>query len=155
MKHYKLLPMAALVCSIAAVLVLALWADRMTPVWFEMLVLVIGVGLGPTSPTAVAMQNAVSRHQLGITIGINNFGRSLFATMLVALIGVIVLAATSSLAPGGGGQFGGTLSPEAAQAARAFSHAFYVIAAALTISFVAQVLIEEKPLRSNEPDDLA
>jgi hypothetical protein len=151
--HYKLLPTVAYVFSIASVLALAWWADRMTPLWFQALLFVIGIGFGPTpSMTAVAMQNVVARHQLGIAVGTMNFSRSLLTTILVALLGVIVLTATSSLSPSGGGHFGGTLSPEAANAARAFSHAFYVIAAAQAISFVAVLLMEEKPLRASDDD---
>jgi MFS family permease len=152
-KHYKLLPVTVFVFSIASVIALAVGADRMTPLWFQMLLFVIGAGFGPMpSVTAVAMQNVVPRHHLGIAIGTMNFSRSLFTTMLVALLGVIVLAATSSLAPGGAGRFGSALSADAANAARAFSRVFYVIAAALAISFTALVLIEEKPLRAREDE---
>jgi MFS family permease len=154
-RHYKLLPMVTFVFSIASVMALALWADRMTPLWFEMLLFVIGVGFGPMpSMTAVAMQNVVPRHQLGIAIGTMNFSRSLFTTILVALLGVIVLAATSALAPGGAGQFGNTLSGDAAKAAQAFSHVFYVIAATLAIAFVAMVMIEERPLRASDDEEI-
>jgi MFS family permease len=151
-KRYKLLPMMALVLSIVAVLVLALRADRIGPFWFEVLVLVIGMGFGPTSPvTAVAMQNAVARHQLGVSIGMMNFSRNLFTTILVALVGAIVLGVTSALAPGGTGELGGG-SPSA-QAAQVFGRMFYVIAAALSISFVALVLIEERPLRTRQDEE--
>jgi EmrB/QacA subfamily drug resistance transporter len=149
--HYKRLPMIAFVFAIASVTALALWTDRMTPLWFELLLFVIGAGFGPMpSMTAVAMQNVVERHQLGIAIGSMNFCRNLFSTMLVALLGAIVLAVTSSLAPGGGGEFGGALPPDAARAAEAFSRVFYVIAGCLALSFVAMVMIEERPLKAGD-----
>jgi EmrB/QacA subfamily drug resistance transporter len=153
-RHYKLLPMTAFVFAIAAVMALALWADRMTPLWFEALLFTIGVGFGPMpSMTAVAMQNVVARHQLGIAIGTMNFSRNLFTTILVALLGAIVLAATSSLAPSSGGHFGGPLSADAMSAAHAFSYVFYVIAASQVISFMALILIEEKPLRAGNEEE--
>jgi hypothetical protein len=98
----------------------------------------------------VALQNAVARHQLGIAVGTLAFARNLFATMLVALLGVIVLAVTASLAPGGAGEFGGALPPAAAEAAQAFRRVFIVVAACFAVAFAALILIEEKPLRSGE-----
>src|SRR5262245_399243 len=127
--HYKVLPMCALVVAVGAVTLLALWADRMTILTFELLLFLIGAGFGPLpSLCTVAIQNTVARHQLGIAVGTMSFMRNLFATMLVALLGVIVLAVTSSLEPGGGGQFGGELTPAAAEAARAFQRVFFVVA---------------------------
>jgi len=96
----------------------------------------------------VALQNAVARHQLGIAVGTLAFSRNFFATMLVALLGVIVLAVTSSLAPGETGAFGGALPAAATEAAQAFRRVFLVAAGCFVIAFVALVLIEEKPLRT-------
>jgi hypothetical protein len=79
--------------------------------------------------------------------------RSLFSTMLVALLGAIVLAVTTSLEPGGGGRFGGELTPDATEAAHAFSRVFFTIAGCLVVSFVALVLIEEKPLRASVAEE--
>jgi EmrB/QacA subfamily drug resistance transporter len=147
--HYKLLPMCMLVIALGAVTLLALWADRMTLLSFEVLLFLIGAGFGPLpSLCTVAIQNAVARHQLGIAVGTMSFMRNLFTTMLVALLGVIVLAVTSSLEPGGAGEFGGALSPAAAEAAEAFRRVFFVVAACLAIAFVAIVLVEEKPLKT-------
>src|SRR3989442_6579332 len=116
-KHYKRLPMAALTVAIASVLVLALWADSLTLWSFELLVFLIGLGFGPMpSLNAVVVQNSVARHQLGIAVGSMNFGRNLFATMFVALLGALVLAGGATITPGAGGpgRLGGTLSPDAA-----------------------------------------
>jgi MFS family permease len=147
--HYKILPMVMLVIAIAAVAVLALWADRMTMLSFQVLLFLIGAGFGPVpSLCMVSLQNAVARHQLGIAVGTLAFSRNLFATMLVALLGVIVLAVTSSLAPGEGGAFGGALAPASAEAAHAFRRVFLVAAGCFVIAFVALILIEEKPLRT-------
>src|SRR5215831_4252410 len=152
--HYKVLPMTMLVIAFGAVVLLALWADRMTIVSFEVLLFLIGVGFGPLpSLCTVAMQNAVARHQLGIAVGTMSFARNLFTTMLVALMGAIVLAVTNSLVPGGGGGFGGTLPEGAAEAALAFRRAFLTVATCLALAFVALVLIEEKPLQTGVAED--
>jgi len=147
--HYKVLPMTMLVVAFGAVVLLALWADRMTIVSFEVLLFLIGVGFGPLpSLCTVAMQNAVARHQLGIAVGTMSFARNLFTTMLVALLGAIVLAVTNSLVPGGSGAFGGALPEGAAEAALAFRRAFLTVATCLALAFLALLLIDEKPLQT-------
>ena len=148
--RYKLLPMAMLVIAVGSVAMLALWAERMTIWSFEALLFLIGAGFGPTpSLTTVAMQNAVSPHQLGIGVGSMNFSRNLFATMLIALLGAIVVGATGTIEPASPGEFGGALSPAAEQAATAFSRVFFTVAACLAISLMALVRIEERPLRGS------
>ena len=150
--HYKALPMAGLVLAIGSVLLLAVWADRLTLVSFEVLLFLIGVGFGPLPTMAsVAVQNVVERHHLGIAVGTMNFSRNLFSTILVAILGALVLAVTSSLGPGTG-QLGGALPPASAEAAEAFRRAFYAVAAALSISFIAVVMMEQRPLRTDSPD---
>ncbi|HEY3147486.1 MAG TPA: MFS transporter, partial [Dongiaceae bacterium] len=90
-RHYKILPMIALLLSTLAMAILAWQASSMTPLSFECTLIAIGVGFGPVpSLTAVALQNVVPRHQLGISIGTMNFSRNLFATMLIAVFGAIV-----------------------------------------------------------------
>src|SRR5215475_4481043 len=135
--------------SIAALTILSLWADSLTPLQFEVLLFLIGAGFGPTpSLTAVAMQNTVERHQLGIAIGTMNFCRNLFATMLVAMLGALIVSGTAQLDPhaSGPGRIGGALPPDAAEAAAAFSRLFFAVTAAMIITFVALVLLEERPL---------
>jgi EmrB/QacA subfamily drug resistance transporter len=141
-RHYKLLPMSALLLSIVAITTLALQANSMTPLSFELTLIFIGAGFGPLpSLTAVALQNVVPRHQLGISVGTMNFSRNLFATMLIAVFGAIVLAG----APAGqslGSAFG------AADPAVAFSRLFFVAAASMAVALIAIVVMEEKPLRT-------
>src|SRR5207237_2727459 len=131
---------AALTVAITSVLVLALWADSLTLWSFEVLLFLIGLGFGPMpSLNAVVVQNAVARHQLGIAVGTMSFGRNLFGTMLVALLGVLVLAGGQAITPGTG-RLGEALPPDAAQAAAAFARVFYAVAASLAVAFVALVL---------------
>ena len=69
----------------------------MTPLLFELLLLLIGIGFGPLpSLTAVTSQNVVARHQLGIAVGTMNFVRNLYATILIAVFGAIMLAGRSA-----------------------------------------------------------
>jgi EmrB/QacA subfamily drug resistance transporter len=148
-QHYKILPMCLLVIAIGAVTMLALWAESLTIVWFEILVFLVGVGFGPVpSLCAVSMQNRVAQHQLGIAVGTMSFSRNLFTTIMVALLGTIVLAATNAIEPGASAQFGGAPPPGAAEAAQAFSRAFFVVAACLVAALAALVLMEEQPLRT-------
>ncbi|MEA2903424.1 MAG: hypothetical protein QOI12_811 [Alphaproteobacteria bacterium] len=150
-KHYKLLPMCLFVVAIASMVMLALWADRMTALTLQVLLFLVGAGFGPMpSCTTVAIQNVVPRHQLGTALGAMSFMRALFTTILVALLGAIVLTAGSSLTGGGTAGFDVPLSPEAAAAAQAFRSVFFTIAACLALSFVALVLVEERPLRTDE-----
>jgi MFS family permease len=150
--HYKALPMIGMVVSIGSVLLLAVWADSLTLLSFEVLLFLIGTGFGPTPTMAsVSVQNVVERHHLGISVGTMNFSRNLFSTILVAILGALVLAVTSSLSPGGGGELRGTLPPGSAEAAEAFRRAFFAVAACLCISFVAIVMMERRPLRADVP----
>jgi hypothetical protein len=83
----------------------------------------------------------VPRHQLGISVGTMNFSRNLFATILIAVFGAIVLAG----APAGqslGSAFG------AADPAVAFGRLFFVAAASMAVALIAIVVMEEKPLRT-------
>jgi sugar phosphate permease len=114
----------------------------MTPLSFELTLIFIGAGFGPLpSLTAVAMQNVVPRHQLGISVGTMNFSRNLFATMLIAVFGAIVLAGAPA-----GQSLGSAFA--AADPAVAFSRLFFVAAASMAVALIALVVMEEKPLRT-------
>jgi EmrB/QacA subfamily drug resistance transporter len=134
-RHYKLLPAVGLLLAIGGVVMLALWADRMTPLLFELLLLLIGIGFGPLpSLTAVTSQNVVARHQLGISVGTMNFVRNLYATMLIAVFGAIILAGAPAVS---------------GVTAVAFRYVFWLAAASLAAALIAMLLMEERPLRSD------
>ncbi|MCC6889840.1 MAG: MFS transporter [Hyphomicrobiales bacterium] len=146
-RHYLIAPRLGLALATIAVMLMALWADRLTPLWFQILLLLIGAGFGPTpSMCTVVVQNVVERHQLGIAFGTLNFSRNLFSTILVAILGALVLSVTSALDPGTAS--GG---PPAGEAAEAFRRVFYVVAASLAIAFIATMMIELRPLRTDGP----
>jgi EmrB/QacA subfamily drug resistance transporter len=143
-RYYKVLPLCGLAVSIAAVATLAWRAEHLTPLGFELLVFAIGAGFGPLpSLTSVAMQNVVPRHQLGISIGTMNFTRNLYATMLIAVFGAIVLAGAAAGAPA----FAGS--------AQAYGRAFFVAAGSLIVAFIAVLAMEQKPLQGAAEMDAA
>jgi MFS family permease len=145
-KHYKILPNVCLLIAVAAMLALAYSADTMTPVKFEIILFLIGVGVGPTAPlTQVVLQNTVATHHLGAAIGAMNFTRVLGGTVLVAVFGAVVLVGVQAPEAGAGGHgFSGT-------SIKAFSEIFFTGAATLMVAFVAMLILEEKPLQATMP----
>ncbi len=133
-RRYKIVPLIGLGAAVATVVVLS-WQVKALNAWsLQLLLAILGLGFGPLAPlTGVALQNTVPPWQFGTAIGTMNFLRSLFATVLVAVFGAIVLRG-----PAG-----------AAQAtAEGFQIIFAVAAASLAISFTAMFLLEEKPLQT-------
>jgi hypothetical protein len=148
-RRYKLVPMLGLVVSIAAVVSLAWRAGAMTTLELELTLMVIGAGFGPLpSITAVAMQNVVARHQLGISVGTMNFSRNLFATMLIAVFGAIVLAGAPA-----GQALVDAVQAGVPQAAQAFGRVFLAAAASMSVALIALVVMEEKPLQTSAEID--
>ena len=145
-RRYKLLPLCFLCIGVGAVVALALSAENMTSLRFEIILLLIGIGFGPTAPlTQVALQNTVPVHDLGAALGTMNFTRTLIATIMIAIFGAIVLAH----APVGAAR--GTLSQSFLGSASAtFATVFLVIAVTLLLSFLALFLLEEKPLADSQ-----
>jgi fucose permease len=148
-RHYKLLPMIGLAISIAAVASLAWRAGDMTPLSFELTLIVVGAGFGPLpSLSAVAMQNVVSRHQLGISVGTMNFSRNLFATMMIAVFGAIVLAGTPA-----GESLRSAFEAGSGHVAESFSRVFIIAAASMCVALIAMILMTEKPLQTGAEID--
>jgi EmrB/QacA subfamily drug resistance transporter len=146
-RRYKLLPLCFLVIGVGAVVALASSADSMTSLNLEVILLLIGIGFGPTAPlTQVALQNTVPVRDLGAALGTMNFVRTLVATIMIAAFGAIVLAQVPLGAPPG------TLTQSFLGSASltAFSTVFLAIAAVLAFSFVALLLLEEKPLADSQ-----
>jgi MFS family permease len=146
-RRYKLLPLCFLVVGVGAVVALALSADSMTSLNLEIILLLIGIGFGPTAPlTQVALQNTVSVRDLGAALGTMNFVRTLVATIMIAAFAAIVLAQVPLGAPRGTV----TQSFLGGASLTAFSTVFLAIAGVLAISFVALLLLEEKPLADTQ-----
>lgn len=147
--HYKTLPIVGLVVSISALLILAWNVASVSLIWFEVLLVLIGLGFGAMpSLTQVVVQNSVERHQLGISVGTMTFTRNLLATFMVAAFGAIVAGfAVKAAAPG---ELGGALAQDAALAAEAYRRVFLATAGIMTVALISIILIEEKPLQSGE-----
>jgi EmrB/QacA subfamily drug resistance transporter len=142
-RHYKVLPIGCLILCIGAIVTLALSADTMTTPKFELLLLLIGIGWGPTAPlTQVALQNTVPSRDLGAALGTMNFARTLVGTILVAIFGAIILAQAPV------GAAGGTLGHDFLGGASlaTFATVFLAIAGTLAVAFLSVILLEEKPL---------
>jgi MFS family permease len=141
MERYKLIPMCGLSLAIASVVTLAITADRLSALQFEILLALIGIGFGPVPPIcSIALQNAVATHQFGIAVGTMNFSRTLYSTMLIAVFGAMVLTGVPA----------GTTAALGAAAAEGFRRVFFAAAASLTISLLGLILLEERPLKSRE-----
>jgi EmrB/QacA subfamily drug resistance transporter len=148
-KHYRRLPVIGLTVAIAATLVLAAFAGRLSVLAIEALLAVLSIGMGTLLPvTTVSVQNAVEPYEMGTATGTVNFFRSIGGAFLVALFGAIVL--------GGADLSGRALSFEtmAAEAARSgvdlsdvFRWMFLAAAVgfALALAFVSRM--EERPLK--------
>jgi formate/nitrite transporter FocA (FNT family) len=84
------------------------------------------------------LQNNVSIHTFGSAVATMQFSRNLFATMLVAVFGVLVLAGVA----GGGGA-------AAHYSVEGFQRVFFAAAACFAIALIAVVLLKEKPLQTS------
>jgi EmrB/QacA subfamily drug resistance transporter len=136
-EHYKTIPILGMLLAIASVLLLAWRADSHTLWEFELMLALIGIGFGTMPPlSATALQNSVSIHTFGSAVATMQFSRNLFATMLVAAFGVIVLAGS------GGAEAAGPYSAEG------FMRVFFAAAGSFTVALIAVVLLEEKPLQT-------
>ncbi len=146
--HYKRLPTFSLLIAIATLVAMGWQASTLTPWSVEVMLALLGVGFGPVPPvTMVSLQNTVAAAHLGTAVGTLSFLRNLGATMIVAIFGAIVLAGPGSALPRG---IDGLAIP-----AEGFARIFYAAAASLTVTLVALLLMEEKPLRSNRRSGVA
>ena len=145
--NYKYPPLLSLLLCIGACLYLALHTQDIGMVEFDVVMLLIGIGFGPVAPvTTVAMQNAVELHQMGIAVGTATFGRSLMATGLIAVYGVIVLGDLHGLDLRNSAAIAANLFGDKAEAADHFRTIFLAATGAFTVSFLSLALMEQKPL---------
>jgi hypothetical protein len=122
--------------AIASVLAMAWRAQSMTLIEFEALLFLLGCGFGCMPPlAATALQNNVSIHTFGSAVATMQFSRNLFATMLVAVFGVLVLVNAA-------GPAGSHYSVDG------FVRVFLAVAASFAVALVAMILLDEKPLET-------
>jgi len=140
--HYKRVPVAGLILSIAALVPLTLVPTGLSAAAALGLIALVGLGLGPSFPfTIVVVQNAVAFHQLGIATGTMNFFRALGSTFIVTGFGSIVLAGAPDIR---------AMSMErllAETEAEAFRFVFAAAISCLLIALACIVALQERPLR--------
>jgi MFS family permease len=157
--RYKRPPLFGLPVAVAALAVVAFFADRLSPLAASALLMLAGLGVGPIFPCAtVAAQNAATRSQLGAVSGVVAFSRALGGAISVAAASALVLGlAAGALASAG--QITSLedlartdLPPEARLAvARAFGFMFGAVAVALAIGLAVFLRVEDRPLGEHAP----
>ena len=139
-ERYKTIPIVGLTLAIVSTLMLAWRATSMTLPEFEGLLFLIGAGFGCMPPlAATALQNNVSIHTFGSAVATMQFSRNLFATMLVAIFGAIILSGVSQT--GGAGA-------AAQYSVEGFVHVFLAVAASFAVSLATILMLDEKPLET-------
>ena len=136
-ERYKTIPLVGMGLAIVAMLIMAWRAKTMTLLEFEVLLFLLGAGFGCMPPlAATALQNNVSIHTFGSAVATMQFSRNLFATMLVAVFGVIILASAGAAAGPAVNQY----------SVDGFVHVFLAVAASFAVSLAAVLMLDEKPL---------
>ena len=153
--HYKRVPVLALPLSIATFLLLAFMPAGWSLPGICAVFMINGFGVGTMYPfTTVMTQNAVEPHRFGIATGTLNFFRQLGGAIITAVFVAIVLG---GLEGGEGARLMATLTAHGAsdgartagtaQFAPLFALVFVCAAGFLAASWLAVLLVEERPLR--------
>jgi len=151
-KHYKRLPIAGLLASAVAVGAMAVW-PQMPLAGLMVATTVIAIGTGVLFPiVSVAVQAATPRHELGSTMALGYFCRSLGAAIFVAVFGALLLGGSGTgaeaIAHGG--------LPEGMDRAGlewSFALCFAMTAVCFLVSAVFFVVMEERPLFGAAPGE--
>jgi EmrB/QacA subfamily drug resistance transporter len=146
--------------AIAALAAMAYFGSSLTPAIASVLLALVGLGIGPTFPCAtVAVQNAVTRRDIGAVSGALAFTRSLGAAFLIAAtsglaLGLVVRGLPELSAVAAIEDLAREALPPASRAviAHAFGITFAAAAAFIALSMVFFARVEERTLRtSDEP----
>lgn len=151
MEHYKLYPIVTNIGCIAAMAYLAWNVETISPWGFVTVLALVGMGFGPIAPvTTVAVQNTIKLSQLGVAISTMSFGRTLFAAVLVAALGSVVLHAIGDAPlPGVSLQLEGA---RLAAAVDAFETLFWLTTGCFAAGLLAFILMEERPLATTNDE---
>jgi EmrB/QacA subfamily drug resistance transporter len=144
-RHYKLVAITGTSCATVFGVALSLTT---LPLWALLLLLsLFALGLGTVFPVSVvALQNAVTRSQVGTITGAMNFFRALMASFTVAAFSAILLMALGADISLGGEHRGPVNSIAAADMIVAFRYVFGAAAVLLATAASCMILMEEKPL---------
>jgi MFS family permease len=149
-RRYKVMPIVGASLALAATITLGFVANRSGLIAIEVLLTIIGLGVGTVPPVAtVSLQNAVEWDQLGAATASLNFVRSLAGTTFVGVFGAIlaaklgpeILQGTASAAAIG----------ERAALADTFQFIFFGTSAGFALALLALWRLEERPLRTSRP----
>lgn len=148
--HYKYPPIFTMSIGVMACLWLAWRCETIGFTELLFVVALIGTGFGPAAPvTTVAMQNAVELHQLGISTAVMSFMRNIVATAIVAGYGLIVLRfSAQGVDASDVGETARAFFGSPPEAAAHFRTIFLCTAGTFSISLLALIFMEEKPLMS-------
>ncbi len=141
--HVKRIALIGSAVSAVGLIVLGLTASQTSIVLIEVLLLVIGAGLGFTYPvTTVSAQNAVDQKHLGVATGVLTFLRSLGSALGVAVLGAIALGYGLPL-----GAETGSMQVQHIADASPFAVLDYTMAAMMLLAAVIYAIMPHKPLR--------
>ncbi|MFC4175476.1 MDR family MFS transporter [Microvirga sp. GCM10011540] len=148
--HYKRLPVVGLVVAMAATAVLAVLGNGISLLAVEGLLAVISIGLGTLLPVStVAIQNAVSPHELGTATGAANFFRSLGGAFIVAIFGAIVLSGTGMVGAASFESLAASAARSGINLSDVFSYVFMAAVIGFGLAFAFLLAMEERPLKGS------
>jgi len=142
-EHVKRISVTGCIVAAIGLVIFGLMAAQTSIVVLEIVLSIIGLGLGATFPvTTVSVQNGVDQKHLGVATGMLTFLRSLGSALGVAVLGAIALGYGVPL----GAEAGGLKVNHVADPFP-FAVLFYVLAAMMLAAAVINVLMPHKPLR--------
>jgi EmrB/QacA subfamily drug resistance transporter len=148
MERYMRVPLAGMLVSIAALVVLAVDPAGVSLAGVCALLAAAGLGLGPMYPvTTVVIQNGVLPHQFGTATGTLNFFRQLGGAIIVASFSAIVLGALGGAGDAAALDTLAGVNRAGADFGAVFRWVFVAAAAFLAFASFAMMLVEERPLR--------
>ncbi|HEY7990622.1 MAG TPA: MFS transporter [Stellaceae bacterium] len=149
-RRYKVMPIVGASLALAATITLGFVANRSGLVAIEVLLTIIGLGVGTVPPVAtVSLQNAVEWDQLGAATASLNFVRSLAGTTFVGVFGAILAAKLGPEILQGTASAGAI--GERAALADTFQFIFFGTSAGFALALLALWRLEERPLRTSRP----
>jgi MFS family permease len=144
-KHYKRVAIAGTIVSTLAGVAMTLTTPTLWGLMF--LLSVFGIGLGTAFPVSVvALQNSVTRSQIGTITGAMNFFRAMMSSFTVAAFSAILLMALGADISLAEGARGSVSSIAAADMLSAFRYVFAAASIMIGIASICMMLMEERPL---------
>ena len=149
--HYKRLPLVGLVISALAAFAMAIW-PQMNIFWMLAATTIIATGTGTVFPVvSVAVQASSPRHLLGSTMALSYFVRSLGASVIIALFGVVLLGGAGlgveAIAHGGVPD-----SVNRDDLASSFAICFALAGVLFVLAAACFAVMEERPLFGDQPE---